>query len=97
MCASIQQAIVTILIKKLTKAAKQFAIKEIAIAGGVSANSGLRKALGEAGEKHGWNVYIPPFEFCTDNAAMIGIAGYYKYLNGEFTEQSANPVARWGF
>ncbi|MDZ4847242.1 MAG: tRNA (adenosine(37)-N6)-threonylcarbamoyltransferase complex transferase subunit TsaD [Chitinophagales bacterium] len=95
LCASIQEAIINILMKKLTKAAKQFAIKEIAIAGGVSANSGLRKALEEGGKKHGWNVYIPPFEYCTDNAAMIGIVGYYKYLKKDFALQGINPVARY--
>lgn len=97
-CASAQYTIVKMLINKLTKAAKAQNIKHIGIAGGVSANSGLRKALLEAGEKNGWKVYIPKFEYCTDNAAMIGITGYYKYLRGEFTDLSVSASARatWG-
>jgi N6-L-threonylcarbamoyladenine synthase len=94
LCASVQQIIVTILLKKLKKAAKMHHIKEIAIAGGVSANSGLRNGLLEMGEKEGWTVHIPRFEYCTDNAAMIGISGYYKYLNGEFCGQDVGVYAR---
>ncbi|MFN0212759.1 MAG: tRNA (adenosine(37)-N6)-threonylcarbamoyltransferase complex transferase subunit TsaD [Saprospiraceae bacterium] len=94
LCASIQSIIVTILLKKLRKAARQFGIREIAIAGGVSANSGLRKALEELGQKEGWNTYIPAFQYCTDNAGMIGITGYYKYLAGEFCGQDVAPYAR---
>ncbi len=94
-CASIQHAIVTILLKKLRKAARQTGIREIAIAGGVSANSGLRKALEEMGAKEGWTTYVPRFEFCTDNAAMIGVTAYYKYLKGEFCGQDAIPYARF--
>jgi len=97
LCASVQYSIVNILIKKLVKAAKQYNVKEVAIAGGVSANSGLRAAFKTAGEKYGWNVYIPRLEYCTDNAAMIGIAGYYKYLKKEFAGQDVNPVARYEF
>jgi N6-L-threonylcarbamoyladenine synthase len=93
-CASLQTAIVTILLKKLRKAARQTGIKEIAIAGGVSANSGLRQALEEMGEKEGWATYIPAFQYCTDNAGMIGVAGYYKYLADEFCGQDAAPFAR---
>lgn len=93
-CASIQQTIITILLKKLRKAAKQTGIKEIAIAGGVSANSGLREALFAMGEKEGWKTYIPAFQFCTDNAGMIGVTAYYKYLAGEFCGQDATPYAR---
>lgn len=93
-CASVQQSIVRILLKKLRKAAKQTGIWQIALAGGVSANSGLRTALGVLGEKEGWQTYIPAFDYCTDNAAMIGIAGYYKYLRGEFCGQDAAPYAR---
>jgi len=93
-CASIQQGIITILLKKLRKAAKQQQIKEIAIAGGVSANSGLRKALADLGAQEGWNTYIPAFQFCTDNAAMIGVTAYYKYLKGEFCGQDVQPYAR---
>jgi N6-L-threonylcarbamoyladenine synthase len=94
-CASVQDRIVTILMKKLRRAARETGIKEIAIAGGVSANSGLRKALKEWGEKEGWNTYIPSFEFCTDNAAMIAVTGYYKYQKKEFVGQDAVPVARY--
>ncbi|MBK9336978.1 MAG: tRNA (adenosine(37)-N6)-threonylcarbamoyltransferase complex transferase subunit TsaD [Lewinellaceae bacterium] len=93
-CASIQHSIVTILLKKLRKAARQTGIREIALAGGVSANSGLRAALQALGEKEGWKTYIPAFEYCTDNAAMIGIAGYYKYLRGDFCGQDVAPYAR---
>ena len=93
-CASVQTRIVSILMNKLTKAAQQTGIKEVAIAGGVSANSGLRTALQEAGVQHGWNTYIPKFEYCTDNAAMIAVAGYYKYLKGDFVGQDVTPTAR---
>lgn len=93
-CASIQASIVTILLKKLRKAARQTGIREIAIAGGVSANSGLRQALETMGAKEGWRTYIPRFEFCTDNAAMIGVAGYYKFLRGAFCGQDAAPFVR---
>jgi N6-L-threonylcarbamoyladenine synthase len=93
-CASVQHTIINMLMAKLKKAAKALDIKHIGIAGGVSANSGLRKAIKEAGEKYGWTVYIPRFEYCTDNAAMIGIAGYYKYLRGAFTDLTASPTAR---
>lgn len=93
-CASIQNSIVTILLKKLRKAARQTGIREIAVAGGVSANSGLRQALEDLGRKEGWRTYIPRFEFCTDNAAMIGVAGYYKYLRGDFCGQDAAPFVR---
>ena len=96
LCASIQTSIVTILLKKLRKAARQTGIKEIAIAGGVSANSGLRNALESMGEKEGWNTYIPAFQYCTDNAGMIGVAAHYKYLQGEFCGQDAAPYARNG-
>jgi N6-L-threonylcarbamoyladenine synthase len=82
------------LMNKLRRAAKELNIKHIGIAGGVSANSGLRKALQEEGEKNGWQVYIPAFQYCTDNAAMIGITGYYKYLKGEFAGMSVTPTAR---
>lgn len=95
-CASVQDRIVRILMKKLQRAAKETGIKEVAIAGGVSANSALRKALQDTGATLGWNTYIPRFEFCTDNAAMIAVTGYYKYLNGLFAEQDAAPVARYG-
>ena len=93
-CASVQQSIITILLKKLRKAARATGIREIAIAGGVSANSGLRRALEDMGAREGWNTYIPAFQYCTDNAGMIGVAAYYKYLKGEFCGQDAVPFAR---
>ena len=92
-CASIQHAIITILMEKIGKAIQETGIKEVAIAGGVSANSELRKALLSL-EKKGCKTYIPPFEYCTDNAAMIAITGYYKYLNNEFSEQDIAAQAR---
>lgn len=94
LCASVQDRIVSILLNKLRKAAKITGVKDVAIAGGVSANSGLRKSLYEMGEKYKWKVFIPKFEYCTDNAAMIAIAGYHKYLKGEFVEQDIAPLAR---
>lgn len=94
-CASIQKRIVTILINKLLLAAQKTGIKEIAVAGGVSANSGLRNALQETGSVNGWNTYIPKFEYCTDNAAMIAITGYYKFLKKEFAAQDISPLARY--
>jgi N6-L-threonylcarbamoyladenine synthase len=94
LCASVQDRIVTILLNKLKKAVKQTGVKDIAIAGGVSANSGLRKSLLEMGEKYKWRIFIPKFEYCTDNAAMIAIAGYHKFLKGEFIGQEVAPLAR---
>lgn len=94
LCASLQATIIDILMNKLIKAAKHYEIKEIAIAGGVSANSGLRQAITEEGEKRRWNVYIPEFRFTTDNAAMIAITGYYKYMNNDFASLDATPEAR---
>jgi N6-L-threonylcarbamoyladenine synthase len=96
-CASVQATIIKMLMVKLEKAAKDLGITHVGIAGGVSANSGLRKAIKEAGEKHGWHVYIPKFEYCTDNAAMIGITGYHKYLKGDFADLSVSPSARATF
>lgn len=96
-CASVQHRIVTILLAKLKRAAKQYTIKDIAIAGGVSANSGLRNILHQAAEQYSWNVFIPDFEYCTDNAAMIAIAGYYKYLAKDFAGQDIAPLARMSF
>jgi N6-L-threonylcarbamoyladenine synthase len=93
-CASIQERIVSILLNKLKKAAQQTNIHQIAIAGGVSANSGLRKALQELGAKQKWQVFIPPFEYCTDNAGMIAITAYYKFLKNEFSSLDVNPSAR---
>jgi N6-L-threonylcarbamoyladenine synthase len=96
-CASIQANIVQTLIKKLKIAAKQLDIKEISIAGGVSANSGLRKALEETGAELGWNTYIPKISYCTDNAAMIAMAAHYKYEAGLFADQRIRPEARYAF
>lgn len=95
LCASLQDTIITILMNKLVKASQLTGIKEVGIAGGVSANSGLRNALVREGEKRGWNLFIPHFSYTTDNAAMIAIAGYYKYLRGEFTGQDVVPLARY--
>ena len=93
-CASIQFTIVNILIDKLKIASNQTGIKHIAIGGGVSANSGIRKALKEGEQKYGWTTYIPKFEFTTDNAAMIAIVGYLKYLEEDFTKQDVTASAR---
>lgn len=94
LCASIQQAIIQSLLKKLKKAAQETGIHEIAISGGVSANSSLQKHLTELGKQQGWNVYIPEFAFTTDNAAMIAVAGYFKYLKQEYADQSVVPYSR---
>ena len=94
-CASIQYTIVGILMDKLKKAVKQTGIKQVAIGGGVSANSGIRHALKEAETSLGWKTFIPKFEYCTDNAAMIGIVGYLKYLEDNFTDQAVTAKARY--
>lgn len=97
-CASIQHRIISILLNKLKKASAQTGIKNLCLAGGVSANSGLRQAFEATGKQYGWNTYIPAFEFCTDNAAMIAITGYYKYLEGMYTSDfsiTANARAEW--
>lgn len=93
-CASIQQRIVSILLKKLQKAAKETGIKAVCIAGGVSANSGLRNGLTELGVKMKWETFIPKFEYCTDNAGMIAITAYYKYLRKDFADITVSPTAR---
>jgi N6-L-threonylcarbamoyladenine synthase len=93
-CASIQSKIISILLKKLKKAALQTGITELCLAGGVSANSGLRKNFEVLCSTNNWNAYIPAFEYCTDNAAMIAITGYYKYLNEEFSDLSVSATAR---
>ncbi|MDP4223475.1 MAG: tRNA (adenosine(37)-N6)-threonylcarbamoyltransferase complex transferase subunit TsaD [Bacteroidota bacterium] len=95
LCASLQNTITGILINKLVKASQVTGIKEIGIAGGVSANSELREAFVREGQKRGWNIFIPKVSYTTDNAAMIGITGYYKYLRGEFCGQDVVPVARF--
>jgi N6-L-threonylcarbamoyladenine synthase len=94
LCASLQSTIVDILLQKLKKAAKQTGINEITLAGGVSANSGLRNTLTEQAENNHWKLHIPELEYTMDNAAMIAITGYYKYLNNEFAGQDAVPFAR---
>lgn len=94
-CASVQYRIVSILLKKLKVAAQKTGIKHLAIAGGVSANSALRNGLEEMGKEMEWETYIPRFEYCTDNAAMIAVTGYFKYLKKEFVGQDVVPVARW--
>lgn len=93
-CASVQKTIIKMLMTKLRKAAAELHITNVGIAGGVSANSGLRAALTEEGEQNGWQVFIPAFQYCTDNAAMIGITGYHKYLKGEFAGMTVSPTAR---
>ncbi len=93
-CASIQLRIVSILLNKFKKAALQTGIKDLCIAGGVSANSGLRKAFQEMSRKNHWNAFVPPFEYCTDNAAMIAITAHYKYLAGDFAPLSVSASAR---
>ncbi|MNJ86494.1 tRNA N6-adenosine threonylcarbamoyltransferase [compost metagenome] len=97
LCASIQHTILEILFKQLHKVSKDTGIKEIAIAGGVSANSGLRAKLQEEGMKNGWNVFIPKFEYCTDNAAMIAIAGKFLAEKNEFAQQDISANARLPF
>jgi len=97
LCASIQHSIVSILLKKLEKAIKQTGIKQLAIAGGVSANSYLRSKLEKLATTKGYQLYIPKIEYCTDNAAMIAIAGYFKYLDEDFADQSETPSARLPF
>ncbi len=93
-CASVQQRIVSILLNKLKKAATETGISQVCIAGGVSANKGLRKALAETGRQEGWDIFIPAFEYCTDNAAMIAITGYYKYMAGDFAAMDVKPAAK---
>jgi N6-L-threonylcarbamoyladenine synthase len=95
LCASLQKTIVDILVGKLIKASLQTGIGEIGIAGGVSANSGLRNAMKEEALRRKWNLYLPEFRYTTDNAAMIGITGYYKYLRGEFSGHDVIPLARF--
>ncbi|UXP30870.1 tRNA (adenosine(37)-N6)-threonylcarbamoyltransferase complex transferase subunit TsaD [Reichenbachiella agarivorans] len=97
LAASIQKHLIAMLMDKLTKAAKQEGINQIAIAGGVSANSGLRQTLIEAGETHGWEVFIPKFEYCTDNAAMIAMTAYYQAANMVFASLDSSPMPRMKF
>ena len=95
LCASVQKTIIDVLMKKLEKAAKDYNVKEVAIAGGVSANSGLRNAMQKNVEKLGWNVYIPKFEYTTDNAAMIAMVAKLKFERGEFTDLRTSATARY--
>lgn len=94
LCASLQATVIDILMNKLRKAAKDLGIKDVAVAGGVSANSGLRDAFLDHAKRYGWKVYIPKFSFTTDNAAMVAITGYYKYLDKAFCPMSAAPFSR---
>lgn len=94
LCASLQKTIVDILMDKLLKASEDLGIKEVAVAGGVSANSSLRSAFEEYSFKYGWRIHIPKFAYTTDNAAMVAISGYYKYLDNEFVNHDVAPYAR---
>lgn len=94
LCASIQYTIIEILMKKLVKASEKTGIKNVCLAGGVSANKGLRKRLTETGEALNWKTFIPAFEYCTDNAAMIAVTAYYKYLENDFANLGVSPAAR---
>ncbi len=95
LCASLQHTIISILLSKVEMAANKYGITEVAIAGGVSANSGLRDGLTMLGLKKGWNVYLPQFRYTTDNAAMIAITGYYHFLAGDLSPHSVTPLARF--
>lgn len=94
LCASIQYSLIQMLLIKLKLAVKEHQVKNVAIAGGVSANSGLREALGQLAKEKNWNLFIPKFEYCTDNAAMIAMAAHYKYLKGEFSSLEVTPLAK---
>jgi N6-L-threonylcarbamoyladenine synthase len=96
-CASVQKTLIMTLMKKLVLAAKDLGIKEIAIAGGVSANSGLRQTIQDYAKKYNWNVYIPAFQYCTDNAGMIAMAAHFQYLKGDFSNQYVSPEPRLKF
>jgi N6-L-threonylcarbamoyladenine synthase len=96
-CASLQRTLVDMLMRRLVQASKQTGIKQVAIAGGVSANSGLRDALLKKGNEFGWKVFIPELQFCTDNAGMIAMAAHFKYLSGRFTDLHCAPVANLDF
>ena len=93
-CASLQEHLVQMLVSRVEQACRQTGLRQVAIAGGVSANSGLRKAMVAAGERNGWTVYIPAFEYCTDNAAMIAMVAHFKFLAGEFCDLDVTPLAR---
>ena len=95
LCASIQKTIIEILLDKLVKAARKTGIKEIGIAGGVAANSKLRTSLNKLAGQYGWNIYLPEMKYTTDNAAMIAITAYFKYLDNDFSGQDTVPLARF--
>jgi N6-L-threonylcarbamoyladenine synthase len=95
LCAAILHTVVDILVERLIKAAKHYRISDIAIGGGVAANSLLRERVAEEGKRRGWRTFIPERRFTTDNAAMIAVAGYYRYLRGELSSLDAAPVARY--
>ena len=97
LAASLQKTIIDILLNKLRRASRKTGIRQIALAGGVSANSALREAMGEEALKNNWKVYIPPLSYTTDNAAMIAISGYYRYLEGQFSSDDVTPLARMYF
>ena len=94
LCASIQHSLIQMLLIKLNEAMKEFGVTNVAIAGGVSANSGLRATLSELSRRKGWNLFVPKFEYCTDNAAMIAMAAHYKYLKGDFASLDVTPLAK---
>lgn len=96
-CASVQKTLIDILLKKLKLAVKQTGITEVAIAGGVSANSGLRNTLKNMAEQENWQVYIPAFQYCTDNAGMVAMAGYLQYLRQDFGRLDSSPMPRMAF
>lgn len=96
-CASIQHTLIQMLLTKLKRAARETGIRDIAIAGGVSANSGLRTALAQLGTAQGWNIFIPSFDYCTDNAAMIAMAAQFKFEQGDFADQTISPLPRMSF
>lgn len=93
-CASVQHTIIKTLLTKFESAAKEYGVEHLGIAGGVSANSGLRTAFADMCTRNGWNAHIPQFQYCTDNAAMIGITGYYKYLKGDYADMNVSPTAK---
>ena len=96
-CASVQYTIIEILMRKLKKAVTETGIRQVAIGGGVCANSGLRKTLQQYAQKYHWEVFLPQFQYCTDNAAMIGIAAYFKYLQKDFADMHVTAQARYSF
>jgi N6-L-threonylcarbamoyladenine synthase len=92
-CASLQKHLVNMLMQKLRRATTETGVRQVAIAGGVAANSGLREAIQKAADKHRWQIFIPDFQYCTDNAAMIAMAAHYKFLQHKFTSMEVAPIA----